>query len=366
LLASAVAAPATNLGAVTEPVRTAMIGVGHRGTALTKQVLAQKDVRIVAICDIDAAARDAAQSLAKRDNPRSYDDYRKVLDLSDVDAVVVATPCDLHSEMTVAAMAAGKHIYCEKPIGVTPEQVAGALKAVRGAKTVFQIGQQLRYYPALRELMRQLHERKVVGRIFAIKAQRHSSFPKKPRKRPAWYLDVKRSGDLIVENAVHNIDVINWMVGDHPLSACGDGRTYLPRITPAGERMLDGYSVTYLHENGVHVDFSQFRFHPPGMKRPPNGQWYAVYGEKGGVEAGHSGGTFHDLYGAEGEIELVSPEVQKAKEDAMGKFYAAIRGGPKPLAGIEVAATAALTAIMGREAIYQKRVITWKELGVEV
>ncbi|MCP5117263.1 MAG: Gfo/Idh/MocA family oxidoreductase, partial [bacterium] len=206
LLMSAVAASATPLEAAEKAeVRTAMIGVGNRGTGLTKQVLSQSGVKITAICDIDAQKRDAAQGLAQRDNPRSFADYREVLDLKEVDAVVVATPCDLHAEMAAAAMDAGKHIYCEKPLGVTPEQVALAVKAVRRSKAVFQIGQQLRYYPPLQATVRQLHEAKVAGEIFAIKAQRHSTYPEKPRARPAWYLDVKRSGDLIVENAVHNI-----------------------------------------------------------------------------------------------------------------------------------------------------------------
>ena len=366
-MASAMSAPTTSLAAATKPeLRTATIGVGHRGTGLLKQVLAQPAVKVTAVCDIDAQARDAAQGLAKRDNPRSYADYRAVLDLKDVDAVVVATPCDLHAEMTAAAMDAGKHIYCEKPLGVSPEQVALAVKAVRRSKAVFQIGQQLRYYPPLHASIRHLHEARVIGEIFAIKAQRHSPYPKKPRPRPEWYLDVKRSGDLIVENAVHNLDVANWIAGSRPVSAYGHGKTYLPEQTPPGKRMLDGYSVTYVYENDVRLDFSQFRFHPRGLGRPPNGQWYAVFGEKGGAEVTHGNGVFHPMHGEDGAPGLVAPVDIDKRGDAMAEFYAAIREEKKPFAGIEVAAVAALTAIMGRESIYQKRIVTWKELGVDV
>ncbi|MSV30412.1 MAG: Gfo/Idh/MocA family oxidoreductase, partial [Bryobacterales bacterium] len=194
-------------------IRTAHIGIGNRGTSLLKQVLEQRNVRVAAICDIDPKARDAAQSLAHRDNPRSFTEYRRVLDLNDVDAVAIASPCDLHAEMASACLDAGKYVYCEKPLGITPEQVDLALKASRRAKTFLQIGQQLRYMPGLRAVIAQIHNDKVIGTPFVIKAQRHSTpvRPEADASRPQWYLDPKRSGDLIVENAVHNIDVCNWV-----------------------------------------------------------------------------------------------------------------------------------------------------------
>ena len=98
-------------------VRTAMVGIGHRGTSLLGQVMKQERVRVTAICDIDPQARDKALSTAARFNPRSFTDYRQVLDLADVDAVIVATPCYLHAEMAAACLDAGKYVYCEKPVG---------------------------------------------------------------------------------------------------------------------------------------------------------------------------------------------------------------------------------------------------------
>jgi myo-inositol 2-dehydrogenase/D-chiro-inositol 1-dehydrogenase len=348
-----------------EVIRTASIGIGKRGTTVLGQALRQPNVRVTAICDIDPKARDAAQTLAARDNPQSYTDWRQVIDLKNVDAVIVATPCYLHAPMAAACLSAGKYVYCEKPLGITPEQVSMALRAAQRSKAFLQIGQQLRYMPGLREVIRQIQEEKVLGETFVVKAQRHSSpiSPDAENARPAWYKDVKLSGDLIVENAVHNLDVCNWVAGSRPESAFGHGKKYFPKPMAAGTLMMDGFSVEYVYENDMHLDYSQLYLHPRSLKTLPNAQWYVVFGEKGAVEL--EKGLLHQ-HGSTEVRALVTPAVRDAGENAMSEFYACIREKRQPVADIKVAATAALTAIMGREAIYRRRMVTWKELGVTV
>jgi predicted dehydrogenase len=369
LILGSVAALATShlgFGADRE-IRTALIGVGNRGTGLLKQSLQQPNVRIAAICDTDANARDRAQSLAQRDSPKSYSDFRQVLDLKDVDAVHIATPCYLHAEMAAACLEAGKFVYCEKPLGITPEQVDKVVKTAKRVKTFLQIGQQLRYFPVVRETVRQIHELRVVGEPFVIKAQRHSRpvTAESERRRPAWYKDVKLSGDLIVENAIHNIDVCNWLAGSRPVSAYGHGKKYFPKPIPAGTEMMDGFSVEYIYDNGMHLDYSQLYMHPRALKSLANGQWYVVFGEKGSIELTHEAAQFYGM-DAESSRNLIDPSLAGKRENAMSEFYACIREGRAPFAGITIAAVAALTTIMGREAIYRQRSVTWKEMGVTV
>lgn len=374
--ALALSAAARPAAAQQADIRVGMIGLGNRGTTLQRQVLEQPNAPIMAICDIDANKRDAALSRASQFNPKAYTDYRELLERDDIDAVHIATPCYLHAEMAAAALKAGKWVYCEKPLGITPEQVDMVLKAQRGTKTFLQIGQQLRYFPAVREVIRQLHEVKVLGRSFVIKAQRHGT-PAKPgsqradgrneqRLRPAWYEDVKTSGDLIVENAIHNIDVCNWMAGSRPVSAYGHGKKYLPEPIPAGTEMMDGFSVEYIYENDMHLDYSQLYLHPRKMSQLKNGQWWVIFGEKGSLEVGHDDGIFYDMWGEQEPVNLIPKEIAETKEDAMAQFFQAVREKKRPFADIEVGAVAALTAIMGREAIYQRRMVTWKEMGVEI
>lgn len=366
-LLSGAAALAAGLRAAPDgrEVRTAMVGIGHRGTALLGQVLRQEQVRITAICDTDPQARDKALSTAARFRPRSFTDYRQVLDLADVDALIVATPCYLHAEMAAACLNAGKYVYCEKPVGITPEQVALVLDTSRKSKAFLQIGQQLRYFPGLREVIRQIHEDRVLGETFVIKAQRHST-PIKPEAelaRPEWYKDVKRSGDLIVENAVHNLDVCNWVAGSRPESVFGHGKKYFPKPIPAGTLMMDGFSVEYIYQNDMHLDYSQLYLHPRSLKELANGQWYMIFGEKGAINL--EKGLFYQ-HGSDEVRQLITPQMREAGEDAMTQFYTAIRENRKPVADVTVAATAALTAIMGREAIYRRKMVTWAELGVKL
>jgi predicted dehydrogenase len=362
------------LGAEAQEIRAGFIGVGTRGGNLLKQTLTQRNVKVAAICDIDANTRDSALSAAARDTPKSFTEWRAVLDLRDVDAVFVGTPCDLHAEMAAACLEAGKYVYCEKPLGITPQQIDRVLRAARRSKAFLQIGQQLRYYPAVREAIRQIHEG-IAGATYIIKAHRHGSRSRQrdgapapsiqEQTRRAWYADVKRSGDLIVENAVHNIDACNWIANSRPVSAYGHGKKYFPRPIPPGTLMMDGFSVEYIYENDMHCDYSQITFHPRSLKTLPSGMWYTVFGEKGSVYMTHSSASFYDLYG-EAEPRNLVPAGTGERDTAVADFFACIREKRQPFADVRVGAVAALTAIMGREAIYKGRSVTWKELGVEV
>lgn len=374
--AVAVASSAVSSAAATEPIRMGMIGTGKRGHAHLRRLVKREDVKITAVCDTDSAARDSAQSVAQGDNPRSYVDYRKLLEQSDVDAVLVATPCYLHAEMAAAALDAGKHVYCEKPLAITPGQVKLALKAARKSGKVFQIGLQSRNSPMMREAVNQIQEKNIIGRPFVVKAQRHST-PSRPgtrvqggsgqrRKRPAWYEDVKQSGDLIVENAIHNIDVCNWLAGSRPVSAYGHGKRYLPEPIPAGTLMMDGFSVEYIYQNDMHLDYSQLYLHPRKMKRLRNSMWFVVFGEKGAIELDYGSWTFYDMQGDQEPVEHKEAEDVNLTEIAHNEFFQAIRDKTASTVGIDVAAVSALTAIMGREAIYQRRMVTWDEMGVSL
>ncbi|MEJ7607183.1 MAG: Gfo/Idh/MocA family oxidoreductase [Bryobacteraceae bacterium] len=135
--------------------------------------------------------------------------------------------------------------------------------------------------------------------------------------RPEWYKDVKRSGDLIVENAVHNLDVCNWVAGSRPASAYGHGKKYFPKPMAAGTLMMDGFSVEYIYQNDVHLDYSQLYMHPRLLKRLPGGQWYLVFGSKGTVDL--TEGILYPLDGSE-PVQLMRPEERGEKRMLQASF----------------------------------------------
>lgn len=372
----ATAAAATGVKAQHTELSVGLIGAGKRGNAHLTRLLQRPDVTVRAVCDIDPKARDTAQTAARAAEPASYEDYKALLAEDSIDAVLIATPCHLHAEMAAAALRAGKHVFCEKPLAITADQVGQVLQAARESNAVFQVGQQSRNSPHLQHVVRQIHERGVIGTPLVIKAQRHGT-PSRPeatredgsgrnRRFPGWYNDVTKSGDLIVENAIHNLDVCNWLAGSRPASVCGHGKRYLPRPVPPGTVMMDGFSVEYVYRNDMHLDYSQLYLHPRALTQLPNGMWFVIYGDEGAIHVDYSSWTLYDLYGDSEPVEGVAPDGIDLTEAAHEDFVRSIRERRRPAAGIETAAIAALTAIMGREAIYQRRMVTWDELGVTV
>ncbi len=323
--------------------------------------LACENVDLVAAADVYTRRLEEAKAIAPQ--AKTFADYRRLLELKDIDAVFIATPCDLHVEMAIAALRAGKHVYCEKPIGITAASIMELVKVARASKTVFQAGQQRRSDKRLAQTIEQIHQG-VAGRTIMVKAQRHASSDLAHDGPSAdWFFDAKRSGDVLVEMSVHNLDICNWIIGALPERAAGFGGTLLWVNDPPGRTNMDGYSLTYEYSNGVKLSYTQVFFHPREM--PHGGQYTLVYGTEGGVDLDTS--TFYPREARPGNRTrtLVEP-VEQERDAHLKNFFDAIRTGAKPAADIIVGATGALTAILGREAIYGKKVMEWRELGVDL
>ena len=101
-------------------VRVGLIGVGSRGNYLLSHLLRTPGVEVAALCDDYDPHLNAG--LAKVPGAKGFSDYRKMLDLSGLDGVLIATPLNLHSQMTLAAMSADKHVFCEKSMAYTIEE----------------------------------------------------------------------------------------------------------------------------------------------------------------------------------------------------------------------------------------------------
>jgi predicted dehydrogenase len=340
-----------------DAVRVAFIGVGNRGAYLLKHMLKVPGVNVVAICDIDPENLKAAVEAASAagHTPEPYAEFRKMLDRKDIDAVVIATPVDLHKEMAIAALEVGKHLYCEKPMALTPEQCRMVTNAAKSAKGIFQAGFQLRHDPNRAASMKLVHEGGI-GKVLFLQAYRHTD--DLPRKT-LWYFDRSRSGDNIVEQACHIIDLMVWAAGSHPLRAYGTGGINLYKDEPPGRTTMDNYAVIYDFPNDVRFTFSHVYFDPPHF----SGIKERVYGSQAAIDIATA-----TLIERSKQAQARTIEVPDAGQDStylsLAAFIDSARGNKTPLNNAESARISTLTAMMGRKSIYEKRVVDWAEVDV--
>jgi predicted dehydrogenase len=344
------------------PIPTAVIGTGNRGSYLLRGVMEQTNTKVAALCDIKPDRLDKAASSAAKDSPKTYRDWRQVLDLKEVEAVFIATPPHLHAEMAIAALEAGKHVYCEKPVGVTPRQVQDLIIAAQASKKVFVSGQQLRSTKQYSEAVGKIRAG-VIGQVAMVKAQRHATgdLPYDGSSGD-WYYDVNQSGGYLVEQSVHNLDLCNWVIGEHPLRVSGYGGMMVHPNEPRGRSIFDCGVLSYDYPSGAKMSFTQNVFHPRNM--PGGGQNLMVYGTKGAVDFLPTT-NLYPLTGDAAPAPLAA-RVQEAPHGHITAFYDCITKGTANPADIVIGATAALTAIMGHMAMVKGGTVDWIDLGVNL
>ena len=344
-----------------DAVRVAFIGVGNRGSYLLRNMLKVPGIKVVAICDIDPEAlkKGVAAATAAGNSPEGYEEYRKLLDRKDIDAIVIATPVDLHKEMAVASLEVGKNVYCEKPMALTPEQCRIVTNAAASAKGIFQAGFQLRHDPNRAASMKFIQSGGI-GKVLFLQGYRNTD--DLPRQT-LWYFDRTRSGDNIVEQACHIIDLMVWAAGSHPLRAYGTGGVNLYKDVPPGRTTMDNYTVIYEFPDDIRFSFSHIYFDPPGF----SGIKERVFGSLGAIDLATA--TMTDLRQKPGEKKVERKiDVPDAGQDStylsLAAFIDNARGKKKPLNNADSARISTLTAMLGRKSMYERRVVQWEEVDV--
>jgi predicted dehydrogenase len=215
-------------GATAAPVKIAVIGVGQWGREVLSTLAKLPSVEVTAICDTYEPYLKRALEIAPK--ATSLTDYRRILEGKDVEAIVIATPSHLHKDLAIAALQAGKHVYCEAPLATTIEDAkAIALAAQQFPKQIFQAGLQGRSN-ALYQHVSQFVKSGVLGNPTQIIAQwnkkqswrRAAPTPERERELN-WRLYHKSSGGLLGEIAIHQLDLVSWYLKGAPISAIGFG-----------------------------------------------------------------------------------------------------------------------------------------------
>lgn len=284
-------------------VRMGLLGCGNRGTEVTNS-FAKNGARIVALGDIfsDKLLKGKAhfdQVNAGLGQPavedkltfHGHEAYQEMAHAKGVDMVMIATPPWFHVEHLDAMVDAGKHVYCEKPVGVDVAQARHALeigKKVKGRLSV-DVGFEVRSAPPIATVIEKV-QGGALGKIAAITGNYFA--PASTEKKAVgtshdewrlrnWLWDKVLSGDILVEQNIHIIDLCNWVLGARPLKAMATGGRNI--LTHPGD-CWDNYQVVYTYPNEVHVSFSSTQFGNPGFNAG-----IQVFGADGVADAPYAG-----------------------------------------------------------------------------
>ncbi len=146
-----------------ERIRAAIIGCGNRGRAVMREWIEHPDATFVAACDVAKDRTDATVAELEKAGHKAegYEDYRRILERNDVDAVLIGTPDHWHAPMTIEAMDAGKDVFLEKPVSNEIEPAVRMLRAARASKRVVQVGQQQRSWVHFEEAAERFHKQAI-------------------------------------------------------------------------------------------------------------------------------------------------------------------------------------------------------------
>ncbi len=380
--ASSVAAVAGTLGitsgayaAGSDEVKIALIGCGGRGTGAAVQALsttAKVNVKLVAMADaFEERLQGSLKSLLKQpvaermDVPKErqfvgLDAYQKAIDCG-VDMVLLCTPPGFRPAMFEAAVAAGKHVFMEKPVATDGPGVRHILETNKIAKEkglLVAVGHHMRHEATYKEMVKQVQDG-VVGEIQFLRAYFDSSGvwnrPRKPGQTEMehqinnWYYFTWLSGDHIVEQHVHDLDICNWIMKGHPVEAQGTGGRQV-RIGKEYGEIFDHHSIQFTYADGTKM-FSECR-HIPGCW---NSFSQHAHGTKGVAHLIGHHMTELELKGQKPQRRKRGPDGHQVEHDDL--FNALIAG--RSYNEADYGASSTMTAILGRMASYSGKLVTW-------
>jgi len=353
----------------TDTIRVGLIGCGGRGTGAAGDcVAAAEGVELVAMGDLfedrlrgslhNLQGSLPAEKFKVTDDTAfwGFDAFEKVI-ATDCNYVILATPPGFRPLHLKAAIKAGKHVFMEKPVAVDPVGVRSViassdLAAQKGLGIV--TGTQRRHQASYVETIRRLHDG-ALGEIVAAQCywnqgglwavQKQEGWSDMEWQVRNWLYFTWLSGDHIVEQHVHNLDVINWVLQAHPVKALGLGGRQA-RTDPVFGHIYDHFAIDYEYPNGIHVMSMCRQIDGTAGRVSEN-----VVGTKGRA---NPGGSIRGENPFRYEGPNPNPYVQEHAD-----LIASLRAG-EPLNEGRQIAESTLTAIMGRMSAYTGQEVTWE------
>ncbi len=370
-------------------VRFGILGVGGRGTAVGSGFITNAGARVTALADFYADAVDKGQKhfdtlQGKKGIPalesaqlfRGVNADKQIIESKQVDFILISTPPWFHPRHLEMVVAAGKHVYCEKPIAI---DVPGANKAIEIGKKAqgklsLDVGFQIRMAPPMVELTKRLHAG-AIGKIasgsmfYYAGALRRPDWPNASKEQQhlrnwVWYRDL--SGDIIVEQNIHVIDMTNWFLQGHPTKAVGSCSRKMR--TDAGD-CKDNFNAVATYPGDVQVSFGSVqagtpefdagvRLYGPDGSSESHYDWRVYISGKNKWDAGLNASKGGEQFSAAGTFKGALDNADSEKQKA---FVASITSGQFHNQAA-MGAESALSAMLIRNACYTGKELTWENL----
>ena len=354
----------------TDKLRVGLIGCGGRGTGAAKDcVRSSENVEIVAMGDLfrdklDNSLEDLKKevgehvSVTEETMFAGFDAYKQVI-ATDIDMVILGTPPHFRPEHLKATVEAGKHIFMEKPVAVDPVGIRSVIASSELAKQkglAIVAGTQRRHQAHYLDIMKRIKRGDIgeivggqcywnMGELWVVEKQEGWSDMEWQCRN--WLYFTWLSGDHIVEQHVHNLDVINWAIGSHPVQCMGMGGRQV-RTAPKFGNIFDHFAIEYEYPNGVRV-LSMCR-QTAGCNNQVSER---VVGTNGQTYTDSSNGFIEGPNAYKYDGKSPNPYEQEHAD-----LIASIRSG-EPLNEGKQVAESTMTAIMGRMSAYTGRALKW-------
>lgn len=338
-----------------------LLGAGWFGReAHLRNLMRLPDVSITAASSRSSDSRDEAAALVG-DGLQTFEDWRDVLKVDALDAVIVALTNDQHCEAAIAAFEAGKHVLCEKPLGLTIAECDRVIAASQDAGRVLQVGHEMRHQ-GLYQRMKSMVDHGDVGdpRIMWCREYRGPM-------RPGWRSSEKLTGGMLLEKNCHHFDLFNWVLDAVPVKVSAFGG----REVLSDRELLDSAQVLVEYEGGRRAILEICLFAPSGGDCE-----IGLVGTAGRIDTKNQAIelTYHRFDPAESTTELVpDPDDEAGFRDASGRvdrgikaelahFLECCRTGATPLNDGKSARLNVAVCLAAQESVRRGEVVTIDEI----
>ncbi len=356
-------------------INIGVIGTGDRGGGLIPIMNDIEGLNVAACADILPFRLESA--LSKTNNKADgYKDYKQILDNRDIDAVLIATPFNLHAQVAMDAMDAGKHIYCEKTLAKGYGDINELVQRAGSSSKIFQTGHQYHSSRLYAHVVKLLHQGEI-GKISSFECQwnRNGNW-RRPVPDPSlerqinWRMYREYSGGLAAELSSHQIDFVNWVLGENPHKIMGVGGI---DYWNDGRETFDNIHLLYEYPSGVKASFTcltsnaqgdyQIKIHGDKGTILLDYTQAWVYYEKGnekemGNVDGVSGATVYPMM--QGKGTAIHVEHDDPSRQALIDFRDCILDSKTPLSNIQTGANTAIAVQMSLDAMIKGEIKTWE------